>query len=118
MKCSLGMSNFLEEMSSLPHCVVSLYFFALITEEVILISPCGTSLVVQWLGIHTSIAGSTGSIPGQGTKIPHALWCSQKISKNKNKIISPCYSLELCIQMDVSLFFSFAFCFSSSHSYF
>ena len=40
MKCSLGISNFLEENSSLSHCVVSLYFFALITEEGFLISPC------------------------------------------------------------------------------
>ena len=40
MKCSLGISTFLEEMSSLPHSVVFLYFFALITEEGFLISPC------------------------------------------------------------------------------
>ena len=40
MKCSLGVSNFLEEISSLSHSVVFLYFFALITEEGFLISPC------------------------------------------------------------------------------
>ena len=40
MKCSLGISNFLEEISSLSHSVVFLYFFALIAEEVFLISPC------------------------------------------------------------------------------
>ena len=40
MKCSLGISNFLEEISSLSHSVVCLYFFALITEEGFLISPC------------------------------------------------------------------------------
>ena len=28
MKCSLGISNFLEELSSLSHSVVFLYFFA------------------------------------------------------------------------------------------
>ena len=33
MKCSLGISNFLEEISSLSHSVVFLYFFALIVEE-------------------------------------------------------------------------------------
>ena len=33
MKCSLGVSNFLEEISSLSHSTISLYFFALITEE-------------------------------------------------------------------------------------
>jgi len=32
-------------------------------------------------------------------------------------VISPCYSLELCIQMDVSFLFSFAFCFYSFLSY-
>ena len=63
MKCSLGMSDFLEEISSLSHSVVFLYFFALIAEEGFLISPC--------------------------------------------------YSLELCIQMGISFLFSFAFCFSS-----
>ena len=58
MKCSLGIFNFLE-ISSLSHSVIFLYFFALITEEVFLISPC--------------------------------------------------YSLELCIQMLISFLFSFAF---------
>ena len=38
MKCSLGISNFLEEISSLSHAVVFLYFFTLITEEAFLIS--------------------------------------------------------------------------------
>ena len=33
MKCSLGISNFFEEISSLSHPVIFLYFFALITEE-------------------------------------------------------------------------------------
>ena len=67
MKCSLGISNFLEEISSLSHSVVFLDFFALITEEGFLISPC--------------------------------------------------YSLELYIQMLVFLLISFAFHFSSFHSY-
>ena len=40
MKYSLGISNFLEEISSLSHSVVFLYFFALIAEESFLISPC------------------------------------------------------------------------------
>ena len=63
MKCSLGISDFLEEISSLFHSLVFLYFFALITEEGFLISPC--------------------------------------------------FSLELCTQMEISSLFSFAFCFSS-----
>ena len=33
-------------------------------------------------------------------------------------LISSCYSLELCIQMVISFLSSFAFCFSSFHSYF
>ena len=68
MKCSLGISNFLEEISSLSHSIVCLYFFGLITEEGFLISPC----------------------------------CS----------------LELCIQMGIPFLFCFAFHFSSFHSYF
>ena len=40
MKCSLGISNFLKEISSLSHSIIFLYFFALITEEGFLISPC------------------------------------------------------------------------------
>ena len=67
MKCSLGISNFLEEIPSLSHSIVFLYFFALITEEGFLISPC--------------------------------------------------YSLELHIQMGISFLFSFAFRFPSFHSY-
>ena len=59
MKCSLCISNFLKEISSLSHSIVFLYFFALITEEGFLISPC--------------------------------------------------YSLELCIQMGISFLFSLAF---------
>ena len=40
MKCSLGISNFLEKISSLSHSIVFLYFFALIAEEGFLIDPC------------------------------------------------------------------------------
>ena len=47
MKCPLGISNFLEEISSLSHPVVSLYFFALIAEEGFLVSPL--ELCIQML---------------------------------------------------------------------
>ena len=40
MKCSLGISHFLEETSSLSLSVVFLYFFALIPEGGFLISSC------------------------------------------------------------------------------
>ena len=64
----LGISNFLEEISSLSHSLAFLYFFALITEESFLISPC--------------------------------------------------YSLEFCIQIGIYFLFSFTFSFSSFLSYF
>ena len=38
----------------------------------------GSSLAVQWLRLHTSTAEGTGSIPGQGTRIPHASWLGKK----------------------------------------
>ena len=38
----------------------------------------GISLAVQWLRLCTSIAGGMGSVPGQGTKIPHASRCGPK----------------------------------------
>ena len=60
MKCSLGIPNFLEVISSFPHSIVFLYSFALITEE---------------------------------------------------DFVSPCYTLELCIQMGISFLFSSVFCF-------
>ena len=68
MKYSLGISNFLEEISSLSHSIVFLYFFAVISKE--------------------------------------------------GFFISPCYSLEICIQMDISFLLSFGFSFSSFLSYF
>ena len=43
----------------------------------------GTSLAVQGLGLRTSTAVGTGSIPGQGTKIPHAVWYGQKKKKKE-----------------------------------
>ena len=46
----------------------------------------GTSLEVQWLTLHTSTSGCVGSIPGQGTKIPHAAQRCQNEQKQANKI--------------------------------
>ena len=63
----LGICNFLEKISSLSHSIVFLYFFALITEDGFLISPC--------------------------------------------------YSSELCIHMDISFLSSFSFSVSSFLSY-
>ena len=61
MKCSLGISSLLEEISSLSHSIIFLYFFALFPQ--------------------------------------------------KGFLISPCYSLELCIQVGISFLFSSAFFF-------
>ena len=38
------------------------------------------SLVIRWLRLHVSNAGGMGSIPDQGTKIPHAVgvWPKKK----------------------------------------
>ena len=44
---SFGISNFLEEISSLSHSNIFLYYSALITEEVFLISPCYLELSIQ-----------------------------------------------------------------------
>ena len=51
----------------------------------------GTSLVVQWLILCFSNAGGTGSIPGWGTKIPHAMQHSQKKKKKiaEDNVIPP-----------------------------
>ena len=50
MKCSFGISDFLEEIPSLSYSVVFLYFFALIAEEGFLISSCySLELCIQML---------------------------------------------------------------------
>ena len=39
----------------------------------------GTFLAVQWLRLRASISESVGSIPGQGSKIPHTMKHGQKL---------------------------------------
>ena len=51
MKCSFGRSNFLEEISSLSHSIVFLYFFALIAEEGFLIFSCYSLELCIQMGI-------------------------------------------------------------------
>ena len=51
MKCSLGIFNTLKEIFSLSHSIISLYFFALITEEGFLISLCYSSQLYIQMGI-------------------------------------------------------------------
>ena len=69
----------------------------------------GTSLVVQWLRLQACTAGGTDSIPGQGTKIPHAAQCGRKKKKEKKiwmtritrQVIFPYYFLSHVICMSV-----------------
>ena len=46
-------------------------------------------MAVQWLRLYTSTAGDMGSVPGWGTRIPHASQYGQKkfflINKGKEK---------------------------------
>ena len=51
MKCSLDISNFLEEIPNLSHSSFFLYFFTLITEEGFLISPCCSLELCIQMGI-------------------------------------------------------------------
>ena len=52
MKCPLGISNFLEELSSLSHSVVLIYLFAFFTYEGVLISLCYSSELCIQLHIY------------------------------------------------------------------
>ena len=56
MKYSLGISNFLKEISILSHYIVSLYFFSLFTLEVFLISPCYSLELCIQMGISFSFS--------------------------------------------------------------
>ena len=46
----------------------------------------GTSLAVQSLGFCISTVWGTGSVPGQGTKIPKVIWHCQK--KNPKQYVN------------------------------
>ena len=47
-------------------------------------STTGTSLAVQWLRLCDSSTGDVGSIPGGGTKIPHAVQTIKILKKKIN----------------------------------
>ena len=47
----------------------------------------GTSLVGQWLRVCTSATGGTGPIPGQETKILHAVQHSKKKKKERTNCL-------------------------------
>ena len=50
----------------------------------------GDFLLAGWLTLHSSSAGSMGSIPGQGIKITHAVQCGPEIKKNKKDFKTVC----------------------------
>ena len=54
-------------------------------DVIILKMPVCSSLSVQQLRVCISIAGGTGSIPDQGTKIPHAAQSSPEKNNNNKK---------------------------------
>ena len=57
--------------------------------------------MVQWLRLRTSNAGGAGSIPGQGTKVPHATQ-----PKKKNKAAAEKGILEAMANLDLRMAFS------------
>ena len=58
LKCSLGISSFLEEISSLSQSIVFLYIFAVITEEDFLIS-----LAILWNSVFKWVYPSFSPLP-------------------------------------------------------
>ena len=62
MKCSLGISDFPEEISILSHSVIFLYLFALITEEGFLISSCYSLELCIQMGISFIFSSAVASL--------------------------------------------------------
>ena len=88
MKCSLGISNILEEISSLSHSIVFLYFFALVTEEGFLISPCySLELCIQYVS-HELPDVQAGFRKGRGTRdqIANIHWIIEKAREFQKNI--------------------------------
>ena len=52
-----------------------------------LVSHQEKNLAVYPLRLCTSTARNTGSVSDWGNKIPHALWCSQKVRREREKEI-------------------------------
>ena len=42
--------------------------------------------MVQWLRLHASTAVDMGSIPGWGTKIPHAIWPKKEKERKEKRV--------------------------------
>ena len=97
MNYFLGITNFLEEISGLCHSIVFLYFFALITEEGFLISPCYSLELCIQMGQFSSVAQSCPtpsdpvdcSLPGSSThgvfQVRVLEWVAIAFSENTQK---------------------------------
>lgn len=66
--------------------------------------PLGTSLVIQRLRLCAFNLGSKGSIPGEGSRIPHTSW------DNQNKINESwkCFAEQWTTNQKLALFFFFS----------
>ena len=111
MKCSLRISNFLEEISaaakSLQSCP-TLHDLMDCTYQAP--SSMGFSRQEYWSGVPSPSPEEIFSLSYSVVFLYFFALIAEE------GFISSCYSLELCIQMLISFLFSFAFCFSSFHS--
>ena len=65
--------------------LMNLFMTIIINFRLFLKKILGTFLGVQRLRFRTSTAGGVGLIPGQGTKILHAMQCGQKKEKKEKE---------------------------------
>ena len=89
MKCSLGISNFLEEISSLSHSIVFLYFFALIAEEGFVFSPCYSLELCTQMGI------------------PFIFFFARSLENASGTVVSTwgMYLLQICVEIEYYFMF-------------
>jgi len=110
MKCSLGISNFLEEISRLSH---SMLLLLLLLSSFSHVWLCATPWTVAYqappsMGFSRQEYWSGVPSPSMSHSIV-VLYFFALITE-EGFLISPCYSLELCIQLNVT--FLFFFCLS------
>ena len=139
MKCSLGISNFLEEIPAAAAAAAKLLQSCPTLWDPIDGSPPGSPVpgilqarTLEWVAISFSNAWTMNfqmfnlvleKAEEPEIKLP-IHWIMEKAREFQKNIyfcaliaeegfLISCYSLELCIQMLISFLFSFAFCFSS-----
>ena len=61
------------------------------------------NMAVQWARLHAPNTEGTGSIPGQGTKILHATWCSQKWKQTNKQIWKALHLPPLLVCVEIPL---------------